>query len=299
MLGFDKMERYDSTKKVGLFGIIGNLFLLLLKLITAYFSKSEAIFADAMNSFGDIFSSLMTAIGNKIASVPKDEDHNFGHGKAEYIFSLLISIFMFLIACKILIDSILSIIHEKEFIFSPYLIIVCIITIIIKFSLYLISKKAYQKHTNILIKANMNDHRNDIFLTTGTLISMILGSFGYYIFDSIIGAIISLYIMYSGLKIFMESYRILMDVSLSLEEKDKIIKDILKKEKVEDVHDFYTIAIGYQYVAILTIDVDGNLSTFVTHKIADDLEKQLLSSCKMLANVTIHVNPVQVKRNIK
>lgn len=82
-------DRFTVTKKVGMYGIIGNIFLLTLKAIVGFTSKSQAMIADAINSAGDIFASLMTAIGNKIASVPKDEDHNFGHGKAEYMFSLL------------------------------------------------------------------------------------------------------------------------------------------------------------------------------------------------------------------
>ena len=66
-------------------GIIGNLFLLIIKGIIGFITKSQAMIADAFNSAGDIFSSLMTFIGNKIASKPSDDDHNLGHGKAEYI----------------------------------------------------------------------------------------------------------------------------------------------------------------------------------------------------------------------
>ena len=168
------MNRYESTKKVGLLGIIGNLFLLTIKIGIALFSHSQAMLADSINSAGDIFSSIMTSIGNKIASVPHDEDHNFGHGKAEYIFSLLISVFMLFIAVKILIDSVLSIITKKEFIFSNYLVIVCIVTIIVKFMLYLYCKKLSKIHSNILIKASMKDHRNDMLLTIGTLVGIIL-----------------------------------------------------------------------------------------------------------------------------
>ena len=94
------MDRFQITKRVGALGIIGNSFLLIIKAIVGFLSKSQAMIADAANSAGDIFASAMTTIGNKIASEPKDEDHNFGHGKAEYIFSLLISLSMLAIAAK-------------------------------------------------------------------------------------------------------------------------------------------------------------------------------------------------------
>ena len=79
-------ERFKLTKRAGIFGIIGNIFLLIIKAIVGFVFKSHAMIADSFNSAGDIFASLMTFIGNKISSVPNDDDHNFGHGKAEYIF---------------------------------------------------------------------------------------------------------------------------------------------------------------------------------------------------------------------
>ena len=96
------MDRYSSTKKAGVLGILGNFFLFIIKGFVGYISNSQALIADAANSAGDIFASLMTFIGNKIASEPDDKTHNFGHGKAEYIFSLFISISMIFVATKLL-----------------------------------------------------------------------------------------------------------------------------------------------------------------------------------------------------
>ena len=73
------MDRYKSTKMVGMFGIIGNIFLLIIKATVGFISNSQAMIADSVNSASDIFASLMTFIGNKIASRPGDSDHNFGH----------------------------------------------------------------------------------------------------------------------------------------------------------------------------------------------------------------------------
>ena len=145
-------ERFKITKRVGIFGIIGNIFLLTIKAIVGFASKSQSMIADCVNSAGDIFASLMTAIGNKIASEPSDEDHNFGHGKAEYIFSLFISLSMMGIALKILYDSICSVVYKNEITFSWWLIAVCIITIVVKLSLYIYSKSALKKHNNILLE---------------------------------------------------------------------------------------------------------------------------------------------------
>lgn len=292
------MNRYESTKKVSFLGIVGNIFLLIIKFIVAVFSHSEAMMADAINSAGDIFSSAMSYIGNKIACVPSDEDHNFGHGKAEYIFSMFISIFMILVGMKILFSSVMAIIKGDTFQFSIYLIIVCLVTILVKLFLYLYSRNMFLKHQNILIKATMKDHRNDILLTSGTLLSVILGYFGYYFFDGIFGSITSIYIIFTGVGIMIEAYRVLMDASISKKDKNFIIDFILKYPEVIKVEDFYTVPVGYKYVVVLTIDLDGNLSTFASHDIADYIEKELVKNFKKIYKVIIHVNPV-LKKDVK
>ena len=165
--------RYENAKKVSVLGIIGNIFLFIIKIIVGVISNSKSMIADSLNSFADIFASLMTFIGNKISSNPNDDDHEFGHGKAEYIFSMLISISMMVIAFKLLYDSVMSIVNNEHLVFSNNLLIVCAITIIVKICLYFYCRHQYKKEENILIKSNMLDHRNDCFITTLTLIAII------------------------------------------------------------------------------------------------------------------------------
>ena len=86
--------KFKEIKKVSILGVIGNIILLIIKGIIGFISGSQAMIADTFNSAGDVFSSFMTFIGNRIASKPSDDDHNLGHGKAEYIYSMFISITM-------------------------------------------------------------------------------------------------------------------------------------------------------------------------------------------------------------
>ena len=153
--------RYKEVKKASIIGIICNLFLFIIKIIIGCLSNSIAMISDAFNSGGDVFSSFMTFIGNKIASKPADDDHNFGHGKAEYIYSMIISIMMILTGLVIIKDSIISIINKSKVDYSIFLIIVCIITIVTKLLLFIYTNIIYKKNKNLLIKANSTDHRND------------------------------------------------------------------------------------------------------------------------------------------
>ena len=285
------MDRFTATKKAGIFGIFGNIFLLVIKATVGFISGSQAMIADSVNSAGDIFASLMTFIGNKIASKPGDSDHNFGHGKSEYIFSLLISISMIAVSIKLLIDSITSLIFKNELTFSIYLVIVCIATIITKAFLYIYTSKAFKKFNNILLKANAKDHFNDCIVTSFTLISILFASQGIYWVDSLVGIGIAIWICYCGIKIFIESYNVLMDISVDETTQDTILNLVRNYKEIKSVENLYSTPSGYKYIIILTITVDGNLSTFASHKLADSLEKDI-KKLDNVSNAIIHVNPV-------
>lgn len=291
------MNRYQSTYLASFIGIIGNLVLLVFKAIVGFLSNSQAMLADAINSFGDAFSSLMSFIGNKISSKDADNDHNLGHGKAEYIFSFVISIIMFYTAIIIVKKAIGTYIKGDEINFSYLLVITCIITIIIKFSLYIYTDKIYKKHHNILMKATSRDHRNDCLLTLLTLSSAILGIFGFRVFDIIIAIIIALWIIISSLKIMRESYDVLMDKCMDEETKNKVFEIIDKHEEVLRVNHFNSTPVGYRYQISFTIFVDGNLSTFASHDIANKLEREIEADIPEVYLTVIHVNPLKIKNS--
>ena len=220
------MKKFKEINIASILGIIGNIFLLTIKASIGFATNSQSMIADAFNSAGDIFSSVMTLIGNKIASKPSDEDHNLGHGKAEYIYSMLISISMILMSLKVLSNSVVSLIKKTNYHFSIWLIIVCLTTIIIKFLLYLYTRNLYKKYNNLLLEANAKDHRNDCVITILNLIACILSLQGIYLVDGIVGVMISIWILYSSVQIFIKSYDVLMDKSLDDETTKKVYKII-------------------------------------------------------------------------
>lgn len=286
------MNRFKSTKLASIFGILGNILLMIIKGIIALLTGSQAMTADAFNSAGDIFSSLMTYIGNKISSKPSDEDHNLGHGKAEYIYSMLISISMILMAMFVLKDSFISLVKGKTYDFSIWLIVVCLITIIVKLFLFLYTNKVYKIYNNLLVKANSKDHFNDMIITSVNLISCILSIYGIYFLDGVVGIIISLWIMYTSIKLFIESYNVLMDKSISVETKNEVYEIIDRHKEIKKVIHFNSTPVGYKYQISFTIYVDGNMSTFDSHDIANKLEKEIIKEIDEIYLVIIHVNPI-------
>ena len=286
------MKRFKSVKRASIFGIVGNIFLLIIKSIIGFITNSQAMIADAFNSAGDILSSVMTFIGNKVASKQADDDHNLGHGKAEYIYSMLISILMILMALFVFKDSFYSIINHNSYEFSIWLIIICIITIIVKLCLFIYTNNLSKKYNNLLIKANSKDHRNDCIITFCNLIACLLTLVDIYWFDGVVGAFISIWMIVTSVKIFIESYDVLMDKSISNDTKEKVYEIIKSHKEIKKVIHFNSTPVGYKYQISFTIYVDGNLSTFESHKIADDLEKEIGEYMDEIYLTVIHVNPI-------
>lgn len=286
------MDRYKNVKKASVLGIVGNIFLLVIKGIIGIATNSQAMIADAFNSAGDIFSSFMTFIGNKIASKPYDEDHNLGHGKAEYIYSMLISIVMGFMSLMILKDSLMSILNNQKYDFSIWLVVVCLVTIMVKLFLYIYTHKISKELNNLLIEANSKDHRNDCVVTSMNLVSCLLTLANIYVFDGIVGTLISIWIFITSAKLFKESYDVLMDKSISDETKQEVLDVINSHSEIKKITHFNSTPVGYKYQISFSIFVDGNLSTFESHKIADDLEKEIASKIDEIYLTVIHVNPV-------
>ena len=290
------MDRFKSARLASTLGIIGNIFLLVIKGFIGFVTRSQAMIADALNSAGDIFSSLMTYIGNKIASQPCDDDHNLGHGKAEYIYSMLISIIMIFMSLLIIKEGFITLINNRSYVFSGWLVVVCIITIIIKLFLFIYTYRVGKKYKNLLVKANSKDHINDCLLTLFNLISCFFARFNIYFFDGFVGIVIGIWILITGLKIFRESYDVLMDKAISLDTKNEVYKIIEKHTEVKKVNHFNSTPIGYLYQISFTIFVDGNLTTFESHDIADRLEKEITKKIDEIYLTVIHVNPIKVEK---
>lgn len=283
------MDRYKATKRVSVVGIIANIFLFFIKIIVAVSSRSQGLIADAINSGTDIFTSLMTYVGNKMASKPSDKEHPYGHGKVEYVFSLIISMFMLVLSYKILQNSITSILQHQTLIYSYQLIIVCITTIIVKFSLYIYTSRIGRKYENVLITAASQDHRNDVLVTTATLIGIICSKYGYNYIDGIVGICISIWIAYVAIKIFISAYYVLIDTDMSDSLKEKI-RDIIKESANCQIDSIKATPVGINYILIIEISLDDEITIEEGHEVAENIKQEVCNFEKIM-DAIVHVNP--------
>jgi len=279
-----------AAKKVGIIGIICNLFLLIIKFIVGLVFKSQGLMADAVNSFGDVFSSVITYVGGKISEKPADEDHEFGHGKAEFVASFVIGIFMVIISLETLYKGIMSIINNNAFNFSYFLIIVPVVTIIIKGIMYFYCYKQFNKHDSLLILSNAKDHRNDIILSLGVIIGIVFGYFGYCFVDGMVGILISGVIIITGLKIIKEAYDILIDKCIDVEIVNEMKNKVEQIEGVNHLDSIKSKPTGNMHMLIVKVSVDPEMTVRKSHNIAAQIRSDLRDYSNVY-DAVVHINP--------
>lgn len=284
-------KKQNIVKKVSLLSIIGNLFLVIIKLIVGMFSSSQSMVADALHSIEDMMSSIVSYIAIKISSRPSDKEHPYGYGKVEYTFSFLISIIMIIVSITMIKETISNIFYGVRMTFNIWMVLVCIITIVIKSGLYIYSNRKYKLTNNILIRAGKDDHRNDIFITSTVLISTFASVFGLYFVDYIFGIIISLFIAFVGIRIFRLSYMVLIDTNLCDEKLEDIISKVNEYDEIKKVDMVIGKPIGEKYVIILKVAMNKDLDIYNSHDIESAIKKKLTLENDYIQDVVIHVNP--------
>lgn len=283
-------DNTNVIKKVGILGMTANFGLLIMKFLAGVSFKSQALIADAVNSLGDVMSSLLTYAGGKISSVPEDNDHEFGHGKAEFVASFLIGILMVAMSVDMLYKSIKSIIYKEYFSFSVLLVIVPCVTILVKLFMYIYVKKIGKKENSLLITANAEDHKNDVLISLGVVIGVVFGYFGIYFVDGVVGSIISCVIAVTGVKIIAESYQVLIDRCIDISKTEEIKKQIEAMENVRHVDSIKSKPTGALHMLVVKVSVDPDMTVRESHKIAGKIRGELTKRDEIY-DVIVHINP--------
>ena len=270
--------REQAGARTALWGIVCNLGLMAAKMAAGLVTRSQGMIADGLNSAGDVFASLATLLGSRVAGKPSDSGHPFGHGKAEYLASLAIGV------------SMLALVQRAPFTFSPWLVAVALVTIAIKLSLYLYTRAYGRKYNSLLILANSEDHRNDVFITAGTLAGILGSLAGLWWLDGVVGILISLWIAYSGTRILIASLRVLMDTAIGKDVEQHLIDHILEIDQVHHIDSITSLPVGARYILIIKVSVPPELTVADGHAIAGKIRALLLDHHEV-ADAVVHINP--------
>lgn len=285
----NKKIRYKEGIKVGIIGILINLFLAITKIFLSLFTNSISIMADALNNLTDTTSSLLTIIGFKLSNKKPTKKHPYGYARYEYISSFLISILMMIMSSIFIIRSILKIIHPKELVINNITYLILFITLIIKMIQFIYYKKMFKKLKSISLKATSIETRNDIITNISILSSMfIMKSYNINI-DGYIGLIVSTLLVISSFKVFLEANSLLIGIIPN----DELISYIMSKiglyKEVLGMHDLMVHNYGNNknYITI-HIEVNKNMKLKNINKLCNKIESDFK---KENLNIVIHIEP--------
>ena len=279
-----------EEKFVSSLAIAGNSILFVLKIIVGISYNSIAIISDALNSLTDIVASFIVYISVLVSFGKADKEHQFGHQRAQPIAGLIVAIFTGIVGFEVIIASIQRILFGGEIVQGIIPIFLVIFVMVVKLFLYLYTKKVCQKTRSTALRASMIDHLNDILISIAVLISIVLANFGFFIFDSIAGILIGLYIIKAGFDIGMENTKYLMGDAPS-EELFSLIEKVAKSvEGVLGLNDIRAHYVGTNVECEVHIYVNKKLSTLKAHDIGKKVQHKL-EKLDDISHAFIHIDP--------
>ena len=285
--------RDQYGKVAGIVGILSNTLLCAMKIAVGLLSGSIAIVADAVNNLADASSSLITLIGFKLASLPEDKEHPYGHARIEYLAGLLVSVIIIVVGLELGKGSVDKILHPTPTEFSLTVVIVLLLAIGMKIWQAAFNVTAGKKIHSMTLIATGADSRNDVIATSAVLVSLLIGHFCDLQIDGYMGVLVALFIVWSGIGLVRETVSPLLGEAPD-PELVKAIEDIaLQQEGVLDIHDLAVHNYGPGKIfASLHAEVDAAVDIMVSHDMIDNIEHEV--SKRLHISCTVHMDPVNV-----
>lgn len=283
-----RFERADHIIKVGFWL---NALLMAMKLLAGYYGNSEAVFADGLESACDFIAILSTMIALRIGRRPYDADHPYGHGRAESLSAIMVSLVIFGTGSWILYNAVMNIIKAEYS--SPQIIAVmaAFITIIIKEWLYRFSMKTGSHLESPALLAVAKDHRKDAITSVATLIGVGGAYCGVAIMDPLAAGLTAFFIFHIGWETFRASAHDLMD---GQPEEELLVAIKMLAEGVagvEHVHELRGRRSGQYLIIDLKLDMDPHMTVKESHAIATEVKRLIFARYQNVGDVMIHINP--------
>lgn len=286
-------DKAKLGRKVSKDTMLLNGVLVVLKLIVGLLSRSSVLVADAFHSMTDILTTAFVFVGITISSKPADEDHPYGHEKAELIVSKLISIILVGTGIGIIINAVNGIQNEVLSDPSFYGLAVVILSIVANEFMYHYSMRVGKKIGSNSLIADGWHHRSDSFSSIAALVGVVGSMLGYNMIDPIAAIIVALIIMKAGVKIYWESIIELMDTAPSKQVVDQIKEIIESFDKVQEIKSVKSIFHLNHIDVDIDVFVDGKMSVNDGYTLIKDIETKLFEDVDIIREIDIDLIPVK------
>ena len=295
-------EREKVGKKASYVAIFGNITLTIFNIIVGIISGSTALVAEGFHTLSDVLTSIIAFIGFKIGMKPADEDHQYGHGRAEPIVGLIIVVFLAVVAYEIISGAYAKIVLG-EAVVPPGLIaaIMAAIGIGINYTMSTYLTRSGEKINSPALIADGKHQRVDIFSCITVLIGVVGSQFGIPILDTLVSVFIALIIINTALHLAYDNVNTLMGKVPSKQIIEDIKKAALISKCVKGVHNVKINNMGPYSSVELHVELNKELKLEKSHKIAHEVEQNIINNVESVKMVSVHTCPTEVvcKQNLE
>ena len=275
-------------------GILCNLLLCIIKITVGFISGSISISADGLNNLSDMGSSIVTMLGFKMANKPADSDHPFGHGRVEYMSAFIVAILILLVGFELLKSSVNALLNNNTApSYGLLAIIILIVSVLIKFWMYLFNRKLGKKIESEALLATAQDSFNDAIATTVILLSVVVSKFVTLSFnlDAVMGILVGLFILFSGFSSAKTTFDQILGLPPEKELIDGIENTVMSFKEFVGIHDLivHNYGVGRQFASV-HVEVPQNCDIVYVHEQVDLCEK--LVEEQLGISLVIHMDPI-------
>ncbi|HEY6874673.1 MAG TPA: cation diffusion facilitator family transporter [Geobacteraceae bacterium] len=284
-------ERFSRAERVIWVGFWMNALLMAMKLLAGYFGRSEAVLADGLESACDFIAILASLIALRIGQKPFDLSHPYGHGKAESLAAIVVSLVIFATGAGILYGAIHTIVDADYETPKTVAVAAAFITIIIKERLYRFSVKTGAALQSPALLAVAKDHRKDAITSIATLVGVTGAFLGFRLMDPLAAGVTSFFIFHVGYHTFTTAAQELMDVRPP-EELIRAVTGLAEGVPgVEHVHEIRGRRSGQYIIIDLKLEMDPDMTVKQSHDIATEVKRLIFENYPNVGDVMIHINP--------
>jgi cation diffusion facilitator family transporter len=290
-------NRESLAKQVAWISVISNILLTIGKLTVGYFGKSDAVFADGIHSAADVFASVIVLLVIKIANKPADQEHPYGHGKAEVIVSGIVGILLFIVSIYIVYEAIVGFFHPIS---TPNIMAmwVAIISYGTKEVLYRYSLKIGKQYSSKAIEAIAFDHKADIVASIAAAIGVILSIIGdkfnlpFLLYGDKVASIVVAYLIFKIAKeMLKEAFDILLERNIELDIINEYLSLISTFSDVRRIDRIRAREHGHYVIVDLRVSIDHDKTIKEGHDLSREIKKVLMKKHDNIEEVLIHLNP--------
>jgi cation diffusion facilitator family transporter len=274
-------------------GILCNITLFAIKLTIGLIISSISVMADAFNNLSDAASSVIGLVGAKVAGRPADKEHPFGHGRAEYIAAFIVSFLILQVGLTCFKSSFQKIIKPEEVGFNFLLVVILCLSVLMKLWLSIFNKKLGNKINSSVMKATAADALGDVFITSATIISIIVSKITGLKIDGYMGVIVSVMVLIAGYNIAKETLEPLLGEAVDRELYQKITEKVESYKGIIGSHDLIIHNYGpSRIMATLHVEVPNYTSMEEAHEVIDLIERDILREMGIF--IVLHTDPVEI-----